>query len=219
MSGLIPAHAGKTHLRRAVPGWAWAHPRSRGENFGSVMVNLAPAGSSPLTRGKLQRVRMCRVMSGLIPTHAGKTLCLAFCFVFLWAHPRSRGENYLFTFLCVLFPGSSPLTRGKLKAGFGKHTHLRLIPAHAGKTITRHACRSPRRAHPRSRGENQRRTRLDLVRAGSSPLTRGKLIRSVRHVPAPGLIPAHAGKTGRWRPRSMSRGAHPRSRGENSYAT
>ena len=30
--GLIPAHAGKTHVDQALVGRPWAHPRSRGEN-------------------------------------------------------------------------------------------------------------------------------------------------------------------------------------------
>ena len=51
--------------------------------------------------------------------------------------------------------------------------------------------------------------------AGSSPLTRGK----PRPILAPwigiGLIPAHAGKTGRTADGRASRRAHPRSRGEN----
>ena len=54
--------------------------------------------------------------------------------------------------------------------------------------------------------------------AGSSPLTRGK----PRPILAPwigiGLIPAHAGKTGRTADGRASRRAHPRSRGENSPA-
>ena len=51
---------------------------------------------------------------------------------------------------------------------------------------------------------------------GSSPLTRGKLVEMGGIKEAPGLIPAHAGKT--WRSRTLAGNvrAHPRSRGENS---
>ena len=50
---------------------------------------------------------------------------------------------------------------------------------------------------------------------GSSPLTRGKRlpVRFPHH--GVGLIPAHAGKTGRAWAGQVSPGAHPRSRGEN----
>ena len=50
---------------------------------------------------------------------------------------------------------------------------------------------------------------------GSSPLTRGKLVRASRRAAASGLIPAHAGKTTRFRRFARSIRAHPRSRGEN----
>ena len=50
----------------------------------------------------------------------------------------------------------------------------RLIPAHAGKTITHARKLRADRAHPRSRGENwDSRCAAGSV-AGSSPLTRGK---------------------------------------------
>ena len=51
---------------------------------------------------------------------------------------------------------------------------------------------------------------------GSSPLTRGKLDGLGDHGLDRGLIPAHAGKTGRIAPDTVRLGAHPRSRGENA---
>ena len=50
---------------------------------------------------------------------------------------------------------------------------------------------------------------------GSSPLTRGKLDAAHRRSSPLGLIPAHAGKTRTPWSAHQSRGAHPRSRGEN----
>ena len=74
------------------------------------------------------------------------------------------------------------------------------------------------RAHPRSRGENTVQE-LDFLRAiGSSPLTRGKPCRGWPQTARLGLIPAHAGKTRRRVSRPRSGRAHPRSRGENTYA-
>ena len=93
--GLIPAHAGKTHIdwgervtdkahprsRGKAPGRACprggfkAHPRSRGENNkGGDGTGTGP-GSSPLTRGKLCFCGARRATAGLIPAHAGKTGC------------------------------------------------------------------------------------------------------------------------------------------------
>ena len=51
-SGLIPAHAGKTAISRAVPSGTRAHPRSRGENELRELSDFRSQGSSPLTRGK-----------------------------------------------------------------------------------------------------------------------------------------------------------------------
>ena len=50
--GLIPAHAGKTALRRTKTKAARAHPRSRGENATVLSGPPGLPGSSPLTRGK-----------------------------------------------------------------------------------------------------------------------------------------------------------------------
>ena len=54
------------------------------------------------------------------------------------------------------------------------------------------------------------------VGMGSSPLTRGKHQRRVLPADYRGLIPAHAGKTRSCSSNPPARGAHPRSRGENS---
>ena len=114
--GLIPAHAGKT-VR------VWRAP-------------LALAGSSPLTRGKLESMRAHPMGSRLIPAHAGKTHNQGAITRVLPAHPRSRGENSIEETTGALAAGSSPLTRGKQDAA---HAHImarRLIPAHAGKTMS-----------------------------------------------------------------------------------
>ena len=51
-TGLIPAHAGKTPVRRASRRPSSAHPRSRGENWIVISEHKRGLGSSPLTRGK-----------------------------------------------------------------------------------------------------------------------------------------------------------------------
>ena len=91
--------------------------------------------------------------------------------------------------------GSSPLTRGKLHARDERPRHPGLIPAHAGKTSSAQAHMRTRKAHPRSRGENEALAASDATDKGSSPLTRGKLISISHHLGVRGLIPAHAGKT------------------------
>ena len=91
-----------------------------------------------------------------------------------------------------------------------------LIPAHAGKTAGGRTRAASSRAHPRSRGENVSHASDAEVIWGSSPLTRGKRRRIMPGKRAPGLIPAHAGKTTSRPCRTWEPWAHPRSRGENA---
>ena len=94
-----------------------------------------------------------------------------------------------------------------------------LIPAHAGKTPLTASLSISRPAHPRSRGENSYAATIAAMFAGSSPLTRGKPPDLKTASIAPGLIPAHAGKTYLQRLQRSETGAHPRSRGENTSRT
>ena len=92
-----------------------------------------------------------------------------------------------------------------------------LIPAHTGKTFGRRPRLQRCWAHPLSRGENGTISRCVGTGLGSSPLTRGKLVRPQRWSRGRRLIPAHAGKTYGLEARQRHRRAHPRSRGENFY--
>ena len=114
--------------------------------------------------------------------------------------------------------GSSPLTRGKRPPCPQELRRTGLIPTHAGKTVGEGHVRDGLGAHPHSRGENSVAALSSEKLAGSSPLTRGKLLPLVGGGLALGLIPTHAGKTPR-RPRPRVRSwAHPHSRGENQAA-
>ena len=73
----------------------------------------------------------------------------------------------------------------------------------------------PRRAHPRSRGENCVPDAAVCEGDGSSPPTRGKPPVQERAGNVDGLIPAHAGKTVSAQPSAWTTWAHPRPRGEN----
>ena len=192
---LIPAHAGKTSSRCSRKACIPAHPRSRGENH-RLAAGIEDAGgssppsrgentryachaactpgSSPLTRGKPRRRTQPRHGNRLIPAHAGKTRGLPRKWPRFAAHPRSRGENMVSLVSGRAFSGSSPLTRGKLRAVLLQGLLKRLIPAHAGKTAPSPADADHNWAHPRSRGENVLRDLLVNQAQGSSPLTRGK---------------------------------------------
>ena len=136
--GLIPAHAGKTSRSSPSSQASRAHPRSRGENAASTAARKVSLGSSPLTRGKPRIGHDGRNLEGLIPAHAGKTAKQAFEVEADGAHPRSRGENDRALSGKWQVKGSSPLTRGKLQHRRVGHNGGGLIPAHAGKTESRH---------------------------------------------------------------------------------
>ena len=149
VSGLIPAHAGKTCRDLSRTSIRRAHPRSRGENVIVSVLADTKRGSSPLTRGKPIPTPPTPPADGLIPAHAGKTRRNCLRRRTIRAHPRSRGEN-----VCVsLSPwpprGSSPLTRGKPLHGHERQPGQRLIPANAGKTTSGHLGSTRARAHPR----------------------------------------------------------------------
>ena len=172
-----------------------AHPRSRGENHLSQPVPGRYHGSSPLTRGKHVVPKLGTRFSGLIPAHAGKTRSTAVHPIGRRAHPRSRGENALGVAICGVVTGSSPLTRGKRFCPPHVGRFVRLIPAHAGKTVLPASRRSVCPAHPRSRGENASIDAKAAELGGSSPLTRGKPLSVMACISVFRLIPAHAGKT------------------------
>ena len=131
----------------------------------------------------------------LIPAHAGKTWLLPAIAGGVPAHPRSRGENGGRVAGLRGLRGSSPLTRGKLTDLIPALAGVRLIPAHAGKTLVGEASSEDGGAHPRSRGENELRELSGFHHQGSSPLTRGKPCELVTARAGGRLIPAHAGKT------------------------
>ena len=136
--GLIPAHAGKTCLPRRRCISHGAHPRSRGENRCSGAGGRSSSGSSPLTRGKRHHPVLQRVRGRLIPAHAGKTFQAELEMIQDRAHPRSRGENLIWSLPDATAGGSSPLTRGKLTLCKLGKPNKGLIPAHAGKTCGRY---------------------------------------------------------------------------------
>ena len=169
------------------------HPRTRGVYFEGVVEHGGSGGSSPHTRGLPILTRVCIVMGGIIPAHAGFTPSVAFPTALGWDHPRTRGVYAARATPTRRSPGSSPHTRGLPVGGLVHVGDPGIIPAHAGFT-------PPARAHtPGSRG--------------SSPHTRGLRLQLPQGRPHGRIIPAHAGFT---TPGSLSRTApadHPRTRG------
>ncbi len=210
--------------------------RSRGEQFHIIAHRIRGDGSSPLTRGAPVHRGCFVILVRLIPAHAGSTVTELLFVNAHAAHPRSRGEHGGWAFKLKPVMGSSPLTRGALRALRASCRFMGLIPAHAGSTTILMGFHPPPPAHPRSRGEHRRMETLfprgvgsspltrgahlaDAEQAGmlvgSSPLTRGAQALTILNLLDAGLIPAHAGSTGIPSPSCGTSAAHPRSRGEH----
>ena len=150
---IIPALAGNTGMMRSRCMAPWDHPRSRGEYTITAAQAFGDDGSSPLSRGILDKkffvcgdVRIIPALAGnTSPLHAGKRL--------LTDHPRSRGEYLARVYVTRGDAGSSPLSRGILLVQRRVGACDRIIPALAGNTRRVASARAPLRDHPRSRGE------------------------------------------------------------------
>ncbi len=131
---ITPAHAGKTAILILLPLCNKDHPRSRGENQIRVVRLRHFPGSPPLTRGKRSLKIFRQVKYRITPAHAGKTEKTKLISGAVKDHPRSRGENLNPGILPPSQWGSPPLTRGKPDFGCPPCLHVRITPAHAGKT-------------------------------------------------------------------------------------
>ena len=73
VSGITPAHAGKSYADLAIEKAAEDHPRTRGEKNLVQLSEVLHAGSPPHTRGKGRFGRFGTFIFGITPAHAGKS--------------------------------------------------------------------------------------------------------------------------------------------------
>ncbi len=111
--------------------------------------------------------------------------------------------------------GSSPHTRGALRALRHEFSAFGIIPAYAGSTRFRPCETVRRRDHPRIRGEHVFKTVGTGSIEGSSPHTRGARFHALVKLALNGIIPAYAGSTGVSRALGKGQRDHPRIRGEH----
>ena len=193
------------------------HPRSRGEYRWRRVVVSVTRGSSPLSRGIPSHLRAASVLRRIIPALAGNTRRPGGRTHRDWDHPRSRGEYTSSHLGGVCLRGSSPLSRGILVDLPLLSGRLGIIPALAGNTLLDAMDREDQRDHPRSRGEYSAHDRVNQVREGSSPLSRGIPGTNVRGSADRGIIPALAGNTSLPPQQPSTTPDHPRSRGEYGF--
>ena len=193
--GITPAHAGKTFTFKAFFRISRDHPRACGENF-SLPHDFQPwSGSPPRMRGKQDPQLPLRLISGITPAHAGKTLLCSSRADTLRDHPRACGENASRPLPERTVSGSPPRMRGKRVCAGIRCRASGITPAHAGKTPSAPSHPPPGGDHPRACGENRLRGFLEDKKTGSPPRMRGKRISISKMIAQGGITPAHAGKT------------------------
>ena len=175
---IIPAHAGFTSSPPAP-----TSPR---------------CGSSPHTRGLLGSRLVSSESLRIIPAHAGFTPSPRSHPTSSPDHPRTRGVYLVMGDVMGDPAGSSPHTRGLREAPLEGVQGEGIIPAHAGFTSGTPWRTSRTRDHPRTRGVYFGDAMEDVKNQGSSPHTRGLLVRDYRGWGDVGIIPAHAGFTPRY---------------------
>ena len=213
--GIIPAYAGSTRRMTIPPRRRADHPRIRGEHGSTARMRGFLVGSSPHTRGAhLQQPQGARTKR-IIPAYAGSTGSSPPAAARKSDHPRIRGEHVIPSRNVNGVTGSSPHTRGALRAEPSRRPDVRIIPAYAGSTQRRIPLPRGLRDHPRIRGEHghdETHFRGDL---GSSPHTRGAHLLQPLRACDHGIIPAYAGSTGPPTPVNSASRDHPRIRGEH----
>ena len=128
-------------------------------------------------------------------------------------HPRTRGVYVTGRRLITSGVGSSPHTRGLQENRWVVYGYRGIIPAHAGFTLILFPGALIISDHPRTRGVYRLSIPPAIVRAGSSPHTRGLLRPQWNEFENARIIPAHAGFTGVGGVGGLGVGDHPRTRG------
>ena len=174
LSGITPAYAGKTLIKRTCSSTTQDHPRVCGKNEkGTTMLNK-DLGSPPRMREKpptfLHSIRICRIT----PAYAGKTERLKPKALLCWDHPRVCGKNGIGLFTSHNCPGSPPRMREKPYLDMQIRTLCRITPEYAGKTQRCESAKNPYADHPRVCGKNQDSTGYDYAKKGSPPRMREK---------------------------------------------
>ena len=172
-------------------------------------------GSSPHTRGARFVETIQSGALGIIPAYAGSTIVPHGSSPESADHPRIRGEHLVVGELVAGECGSSPHTRGAQVLGDDLGVHLGIIPAYAGSTFALSNASRWDQDHPRIRGEHVPEQAFGYPQAGSSPHTRGALLRGNAFRGVPGIIPAYAGSTQRRLGVEQPPQDHPRIRGEH----
>ena len=215
--GIIPAHAGNTIPTSPFRCSCRDHPRACGEHVKKIACKKFDMGSSPRMRGTRRWAAPMFSFQGIIPAHAGNTWMVRVMMSAQRDHPRACGEHYNGQTKNFKVTGSSPRMRGTRQTVHRLRRPAGIIPAHAGNTSRPCMMPSLVQDHPRACGEHYRTGVVPFAVSGSSPRMRGTQHVCWYFCVIHGIIPAHAGNTGRQKYIDNLSRDHPRACGEHWY--
>ena len=154
LTGIIPACAGNTRVRRWPTTRRRDHPRVCGEHEALLTPQFADQGSSPRVRGTPGSPAPRCPGAGIIPACAGNTPTPVRNPVRTGDHPRVCGEHEAAQYRVRIIEGSSPRVRGTRDAVVGAEVDRGIIPACAGNTSVSLRRRAQSWDHPRVCGEH-----------------------------------------------------------------
>ena len=131
---------------------------------------------------------------GITPAYAGKSRKWTGSQLRTWDHPRLCGEKVSSYGSYSDLLGSPPPMRGKGPCQALRHDVDGITPAYAGKSSGCCRTQSPYRDHPRLCGEKVVKKLAKMLREGSPPPMRGKVVPSTPKRKTMRITPAYAGK-------------------------
>ena len=152
LHGIIPAPAGPTSAPAIPQTHTRDHPRACGAHMRSRWMASRSRGSSPRMRGSQIRRVQDEHRLGIIPAHAGLTYHTFWPQNLQRDHPRACGAHGIILYRSLAGQGSSPRMRGSHRPEYPADLPDRIIPAHAGLTLSAPACSAGMRDHPRACG-------------------------------------------------------------------
>ena len=168
-------------------------------------------------RGKVMRKEILRIIHGITPAYAGKSLLKLLHHVGLRDHPRVCGEKGAPVPNVPVAAGSPPRMRGKVPRNLTDYQTRRITPAYAGKSGLSSKNILQVKDHPRVCGEKVNIGRDNNAPRGSPPRMRGKAFPGRLQGSFPGITPAYAGKRPGPQVRREGCQDHPRVCGEKYW--
>ena len=150
---ITPACAGKSGTVYSVCCTHGDHPRMCGEKRAGLAGERSGLGSPPHVRGKVFVRVDCRVVHGITPACAGKSLTESCGSTGKKDHPRMCGEKDLLFWPLSGLKGSPPHVRGNGTGILQNLQRVGIAPACAGKRGRRRKGAVNGRDHPRMCGE------------------------------------------------------------------